>query len=90
MNIETIIVYSDYKQIEKIKEEIKTPVIFTFIDILSKKGKKDGWVVKSHWGAKLDPFVLIKIDGVPIKAFYSEDKKDPISETIKYLNLCEF
>lgn len=37
-------------------------------------------------GAKLDPFILIIRDGTPVRAFYSEDKKDPVDEAIKYLN----
>ena len=86
MNTEAVIIYSDYKQVEKVKDEVKTPLTFNFIDITSKKGKKDGWAIKSYWGAKLDPFILIVKDGTPVKAFYSEDKKDPVDEAIKYLN----
>ena len=86
MNTEAVVIYSDYKQVEKVKDEVKTPLTFNFIDITSKKGKKDGWAIKSYWGAKLDPFILIVRDGTPVKAFYSEDKKDPVSEAIKYLN----
>ena len=86
MNTEAVVIYSDYKQVEKVKDEVKTSLTFNFIDITSKKGKKDGWTIKSYWGAKLDPFILIVRDGTPVKAFYSEDKKDPIEEAIKYLN----
>lgn len=86
MNTEAVVIYSDYKQVEKVKDEVKASLTFNFIDITSKKGKKDGWAIKSYWGAKLDPFILIVRDGTPVKAFYSEDKKDPIEEAIKYLN----
>lgn len=84
MSTEAVIIYSDYKQVEKVKDEVKTSL--TFIDIMSKKGKKEGRAIKSYWGAKLDPFILIVKDGTPVKAFYSEDKKDPVDEAIKYLN----
>lgn len=86
MSTEAVVIYSDYKQVEKVKDEVKTSLTFNFIDITSKKGKKDGWTIKSYWGAKLDPFILIVKDGTPVKAFYSEDKKDPVDEAIKYLN----
>ena len=85
MNTEAVVIYSDYKQVEKVKDEEKTSLTFNLIDI-TKKGKKDGWAIKSYWGARLDPFILIVRDGIPVKAFYSEDKKDPIEEAIKYLN----
>lgn len=86
MNIEVVIVYSDYKQVERVKDEVKASLTFKFIDITSRKGKKDGWSIKSHWGAKLNPFILVTENGVAIKAFYSEDRKDPVDEAIKYLN----
>lgn len=89
MATEVTIVYSDYKKVEKIKDETKSSLIFNFIDVTTRKGKKEGWSVKSHWGAKLDPFILVVRDETPIRAFYSEDKKDPVTEAIKYLNSCE-
>ena len=74
------IVYNDPKQIEPIKDIDGCQ----FIDILTKKGKKDGWAVKSHWGAKLDPFILIEDNGKVTKAFYSE-AGDAISEFLNYI-----
>lgn len=85
MNIEITIVGSN-NIVDNIQSNINTLVMFNFIDITTMKGKKKGWALKSHWGAKLDPFILITKNNVPIKAFYSEDKKDIINETIKYLN----
>ena len=40
----------------------------------------------SYWGARLNPFILVKDNETPVTAFYSEDKKNPIEELIKYLN----
>lgn len=62
MSTEAVVIYSDYKQVEKVKDEVKASLTFNFIDITSKKGKKDGWAIKSYWGAKLDPFILIVRD----------------------------
>ena len=74
------VVYNDPKQIESIKDIDGCQ----FIDILTKKGKKDGWAVKSHWGAKLDPFILIEDNGKAIKAFYSE-AGNAVEDFLKYI-----
>lgn len=90
MSTEITIVYSDEAQLKNVRDFIKESLTFTFLDTTTSKGKKKGWALKSHWGAKLDPFVVITEDKIPKKVFYSEDKKDPVEEAIKYLNLCEF
>ena len=74
------VVYNDPKQIESIRDMDNCQ----FIDIMTKKGKKEGWAVKSHWGAKLDPFILIEDNGKVTKAFYSE-AGDAISEFLNYI-----
>lgn len=74
------IVYNDPEQIEPIKDIDGCQ----FIDILTKKGKKDGWAIKSHWGAKLDPFILIEDNGKAIKAFYSE-AGNAVEDFLKYI-----
>lgn len=78
------IVYSDEKQIEKVKELNNDSLTFNFIDITTRKGKKEGWKVKNHLAARLDPFVVVYKDSKPIKAFYTE-AGDAIEELIKYL-----
>ena len=74
------VVYNDPKQIESIKDIDEC----RFIDILTKKGKKEGWAVKSHWGAKLDPFILIEDNGKVTKAFYSE-AGNAVEDFLKYI-----
>lgn len=77
------ITYSDKKQIEKVREN--NSLTFHFIDSMTLKGKKEAWKLKSHWAAKLDPFVLITdLEDKPIKVFYSESG-DAIEELNKYL-----
>lgn len=70
MNVQ--ITYTDVSQIEDLGNRNKENISFTFIDALSKKGKKEAWKLKNYWGAKLDPFALISEEDKPIKAFYSE------------------
>ena len=50
MSTEAVVIYSDYKQVEKVKDEVKTSLTFNFIDITSKKGKKDGWIRRIRYG----------------------------------------
>lgn len=83
--IKIFITYSDIKQIEKVKELENDSLTFCFIDSLSKKGKKESWSLKSHWGAKLDPFALVTKDDKPIKVFYSE-ATDVINDLNIYLH----
>lgn len=83
--IEVSIVYSDEKQIEKVREFSNNSLTFNFIDITTKKGKKDGWALKNYFGAKLDPFAVVSRDNKPVKAFYSE-AESVIDNLISYLN----
>lgn len=83
--IEVSIVYSDEKQIEKVREFNNDSLTFNFIDITTKKGKKDGWALKNYFGAKLDPFAVVSRDNKPVKAFYSE-AESVIDNLISYLN----
>lgn len=82
---DVIVVYSDKNQLDRIGDTSKYTPIFHFVDSLAKKSKKEAWRIKSYYGAKLDPFVVILDDEKPIKAFYTE-AEDVIDSLIKYLN----
>ena len=79
--VKVIVVYDNPKQIVELSKYDN----IQFIDIMTSKGKKEGWRVKSHWGAKLDPFAIVSNnEDKPVKAFYSE-AEDVICSLIKYL-----
>lgn len=81
------IVYNDNSQRERIEETFKeSPFSFTFIDVRGKE-KKNAWALKSHWGAKEDPFAIIMEEDKAIKAFYSETGEDIINSLINFLKL---
>lgn len=80
------IVYDDKSQIKRIEDALGVSSIFHFIDSMSKHGKKEAAVLKSHWAARLNPFVLIMDGEKAIKAFYSETGEDVIESLIDYLN----
>lgn len=87
--IEVSIVYNDEKQVEKVREFNNDSLTFNFVDICTRKGKKEGWALKNYWGAKTDPFALVLKSNKPIKAFYSENC-DVINELLNYLNNKEY
>lgn len=68
--IEVFLTYTDKLEIEQVIDN--NSITFHFIDILSNKGKKEGWKLKNYWGAKKDPFAAIIENSKPIKLFYSE------------------
>lgn len=82
------LVYSDIN--DKIRlEEAETPPFFVhYYDMLSKEGKSKGYKLKSEFGAKQDPFAAVYNKESVLKAYYSEDSKDIISDLIKDLNEC--
>lgn len=76
------VTYTDPDQIEDLK---KLPFNFKFVDILSKRGKKEGWKLKNYYGAHLDPFAVVTTEDKLLTVFYSE-AEDVIDSLIKYLN----
>jgi len=78
-------IFITYDEDDQIKELTNYSDI-QLIDSRTKKGKKEAWKLKSHWGAKIDPFVLVtNNENVPIKAFYSE-AGNSIFNLINYLD----
>lgn len=75
------VTYNDESQIKDLSEY---PNIH-LIDSRTKKGRKEAWTLKSHWSARLDPFVIIMKGDKAEKAFYAE-AGDSISNLIQYLN----
>lgn len=68
--IKVFLTYTNSLEIEKVIDN--KSITFHFIDMLSTKGKKEGWKLKNYWGAKADPFASITENDIPIKVFYSE------------------
>lgn len=68
--IKVFLTYTNSSEIEKVIDS--KSITFHFIDMLSTRGKKEGWKLKNYWGAKLDPFAVIIENDIPIKVFYSE------------------
>ena len=86
MITDVTIVYNNKDQISNLGDTLKVSPFFTFIDESSRKGRKEAYALKSHWGARLTPFVVCYNKDNAIKVFYSETGEDVIKSLIDYLN----
>ena len=78
------IVYNDDSTLNRLGDYAKSPN-FYLIDERYYKGKKEGFKLKGHWGARLSPFAICYDDQEkPLKAFYNADK-DVVTSLIQYL-----
>ena len=84
--MEVTIVY-DNKQDRKLVELIDTklPFFVNFVDYNTTNGRKEAYQIKSHWGAKLNPFVVVQEGEEIIKVFYSETS-NAVQQLINWLN----
>ena len=69
------VVYEDKKDKELIElVKFSAPFFVEFIDVQTKNGKKEGYQIKSEFGTKLNPFIVLYDDEDEfIKCFWSED-----------------
>ena len=85
------IVYSDLKDLEKLKK-INSPESFFIhgLNINTKDDRSSAFKLKKEWGAKKDPFIIVKFNDIPIKCFYSDANyevgDDVIVQLINFLN----
>ena len=79
------VVYDNRKDRELLELiDSKFPIFIQYIDFNTKDGRKEAFQVKSHWAAKLNPFVVLQEGEEIIKVFYSE-KGNAIQQLINYL-----
>ena len=84
--MEAIVVYDNKKDKELLDLiDSKVPIFINYIDFNTVNGKKEAYKIKSHWAAKMNPFVVVQEEDQIIKVFYSE-KSNAINQLINYLN----
>ena len=64
----------------------KKDIYVEYLDIKSNKDKSKAFKLKSHWGARKNPFVVIEKDNKIEKVFYSEGSDDAVNQLIKWVN----
>lgn len=82
-----LVLISDNLEDEKkvLSRESPDNYYFTFIDICSKLCRSDAYSIKSEWGAKKDPFALVKVDNKVIRCFYSEKDDNIVDKALDFI-----
>lgn len=84
--MEAIVVYDNKKDRELLNlVDSKFPIFIKYIDFNTIDGRKEAYQVKSHWAARMNPFVVVQEGEEIIKVFYSESE-NAITQLINYLN----
>jgi len=84
--IELVLVSSNLEDERRIVEsEIVDNFYFTFIDSNSLYTKKLAYTIKSEWGARLEPFIIIKDKDKILRCFYSEKSDMVIDEALDFI-----
>lgn len=73
------------KQLKAIHELESDFAYFDIFDERYKKGKKDSLRLKNQYGAQLNPFIEIKVDGKFYQMIYAEAVAEPVKELEKAL-----
>lgn len=84
--IELILVSSNLEDEKKILEsEIVDKFYFTFLDSNSIYTKKQAYTLKTDWGAKKEPFILVKDKDKVLRCFYAEESNKVIDKSLEFI-----
>lgn len=84
--IELILVSSDLNDVEQVlKSNTADRFYFTFIDSNSAYTKKDAYALKTDWGAKKEPFCIVKEKDNVLRCFYSESSDKVLDEALEFI-----
>lgn len=84
--IELILVSSNLNDVEQVlKSDTVDRFYFTFIDSNSAHSKKDAYTLKTDWGAKKEPFCVVKEKDNVLRCFYSEESNKVIDDALEFI-----
>jgi hypothetical protein len=84
--MEAIIIYDNKKDRELLDLiDSKVPIFIKYIDFNTVEGRKEAYQVKSHWAARMNPFVVVSEEDKAIQVFYTESGKNAVQQLINYL-----
>lgn len=84
--IELVLVSSNLEDEKKVLETPKVDKFyFNFVDSGSAYTKKQAYTIKTDWGAKKEPFCLIKDKDKVLRCFYSEDNIEVIDAALEFI-----
>lgn len=75
--------------LEDEKKVLESPIVqrfyFKFIDSNSAYTKKEAYTLKTDWGAKKEPFAMVKNKDEVLRCFYSESSDKVIDEALEFI-----
>lgn len=84
--IELILVSSNLEDERKVIESpIADRFYFKFIDSNSVYTKKEAYTLKTDWGAKKEPFCIVKEKDNVLRCFYSESNDKVLDEALEFI-----
>lgn len=84
--IELILVSSNLEDEKRIVESsIVDNFYFKFIDSNSAYTKKEAYTLKTDWGAKKEPFCIVKEKDKVLRCFYSEESNKVIDNALQFI-----
>ena len=84
--IELILVSSNLEDEQKVlNSKLVDNFYFTFIDSNSAYTKKEAYTLKTDWGARKEPFCIIKVKDNVLRCFYSEKSNRVIDEALEFI-----
>lgn len=84
--LELLLVSSDLNDEKKVlSRESPSGYYFSFLDLGSMLCRADAYALKSEWGARKDPFALVKDKEQVLRCFYAEEGKDVVDEALEFI-----
>lgn len=84
--VELMLVSSNLEDERKVlNSDIVDKFYFSFIDSNSALTKKEAYNLKTDWGAKKEPFALIKHRDKILRCFYTEKTDNVIDEALQFI-----
>lgn len=84
--IELVLVSSNLEDERKVLEsDLVDKFYFTFIDSNSVYTKKAAYTLKTDWGARKEPFCIVKEKDNVLRCFYSEESNKVIDKALQFI-----
>lgn len=83
--IELILVSENLEDEQRVVDSDIDNFYFTFLDIRSVLSRKQAFQLKSDWGARENPFAVVKNRDRVLRCFYAENGKDVVDDALNFI-----
>ena len=83
--IELTLVSSNLEDEQKVVESTVDGFYFKFVDSNSAYTKKEAYTIKADWGARKEPFCIVKEKDTVLRCFYSENNNNVVDEALDFI-----